>query len=844
MDAHSGWTHDLDLPQYGPYNKRYVGFSHIADPERGLRLDIDVLPGFYRRSVMDTRAIADGGARMLSARPDLLGFAFRYDMIPGGRLYCDARLAQEGAAAQLKLTFVNNTRRPESVMADLCFSLRGQTYYHRAVRGAEISLPEGVLWIDAADYARQEGFSGIAADGFRLGERFEDGAVKGAALDTGKDGQTVSLIYRFAPVRADRLLLRCRAEPGATVTVCGKAHALPACEALTVLELPLEPGEYSELILDFSGGQTVIDGFAIGPGAQDSAFSPWPKAFAPEIEEGQGEMTLRYPLLKKPYTVRWDAPDYVVRQLEGESDGEILTRSIHNHVSRTLKGGGDGHFADLFIRPLFIPPRGSVCVNVQIAFGKAPRPVEAPIAPLLAGNPAGGPLSPSMERLAATTAMNVVYPMYFRGRFIKSYSPGRNWDSFYTWDLGMNAVGLLTLDRGLGAQLIRAYLMPEGDPHSPYLNHGTPILTQMFGFKALLDAGDYDACRALYPSLRGAYRFFAALPRRGGLPVAWHIFYNSGGWDDYPAQKYTHDHGLAPKTAPVIQASMLLLYGVILKNAARLLGFEADAVQYDALRQPLIRALEACWDEETGYYGYARDDGAGGFAGILRDERGNNMNQGLDGLYPALVGAVEPDRAKRMLKNLREGLMTRYGVSVVDTRAPYFSLSGYWNGSVWVPHQWILWKALLDLGETRLAHRIAMTAMRLWRRETDVDGNCYEHFMLANGRGAGFHHFSGLSAPMLAFYQSYYTPGTATVGFDTSILSQRWNGEKTALDITVETHRDGSALLATLRQGPDYHFEGLSEGSSVRQVHPGTYCLRWKRPGKYSVSIRAGAPAE
>ena len=39
-------SRDLDLPQWGPYNKKYDGFSHIAHPEQGLRFDVDVFPGF------------------------------------------------------------------------------------------------------------------------------------------------------------------------------------------------------------------------------------------------------------------------------------------------------------------------------------------------------------------------------------------------------------------------------------------------------------------------------------------------------------------------------------------------------------------------------------------------------------------------------------------------------------------------------------------------------------------------------------------------------------------------------------------------------------------------------
>ena len=42
---------DLDLPDWGPYTKCYIGVSHIADARRGLRFDPSVFPGFYRRKI-------------------------------------------------------------------------------------------------------------------------------------------------------------------------------------------------------------------------------------------------------------------------------------------------------------------------------------------------------------------------------------------------------------------------------------------------------------------------------------------------------------------------------------------------------------------------------------------------------------------------------------------------------------------------------------------------------------------------------------------------------------------------------------------------------------------------
>ena len=829
------WSHDIDLPQYGPYNKQYAGFSHIASPERGLRLDIDLLPGFYRRAVMDTRAVIDGGARLWRARTDLQRFVYRYELLPPQKIYLEADFAQRGQDAALRCTFVNETNRPQSLQADLCFSIRVPSFWRRPYPGTEVSAPTGVRWVQAGEYAAQKGIEGIAHDGFRLGEEPERGASKGCAM---RVGEGVCLNYRFDPIEADSLVLRCRGEAGTAVDVMGERVAVPESERLETVRVPLKRGRYEEIALRFIGGWGVVDGFAIGLEAGRTSFEPWPEAFTPEIQTKPGEMTLRYPLTDAAYTIRWDAADYVVRELMGENDGDILARNIHEHVAHTLRGEGQGHYTDLFLRPVFLQPRQRKTITLLISAGGEPKEVPFPPLPEANANPCGEKLAFSMERLAAATAMNVVYPAYYRGGFIRSYTPGRVWDSFYTWDCGMIAVGLGAIDRERAFQCLRAYLMPQEDPRTPYLNHGTPLLTQMFAYKNLLDAGETEACRALYPALRYAWRFFLSLPRLGGLIATWRIFYNSGGWDDYPTQVYVHQRHLEDRAAPVTVTSMMLVYGRILKNAARRLGYEADLSEYDRAEAELGEALSRCWDEDTGYFGYATDDGAGGFAGILRDEAGVNPNQGLDGLYPLLAGQGDAARKRRMLKNIREGLFTPIGVSVVDTRSPYFSRAGYWNGSVWMPHQWILWKGLLDLGERALAHRVARTALALWRRETGVSGNCYEHFMIATGRGAGYHHFSGLSAPVLDWFRAYYQPGSVTAGFDTAILSQQWNEDQTALDCLIETHAEGVALIVTLREGPTYRFDALPEGAKVTWLHPGTCCVSLKRVGSWRVAVR------
>lgn len=83
-------NHDLTLPVWGPYNKGYLGASHISDAERGLRFDLNLFPGYYRRSVMCPRDIADCGAKILASSNDLSHFLYRYELEWKDKVYLDA----------------------------------------------------------------------------------------------------------------------------------------------------------------------------------------------------------------------------------------------------------------------------------------------------------------------------------------------------------------------------------------------------------------------------------------------------------------------------------------------------------------------------------------------------------------------------------------------------------------------------------------------------------------------------------------------------------------------------------------------------------------------------------
>ncbi|MCS3024311.1 trehalase family glycosidase [Bacteroides xylanisolvens] len=123
----------------------------------------------------------------------------------------------------------------------------------------------------------------------------------------------------------------------------------------------------------------------------------------------------------------------------------------------------------------------------------------------------------------------------------------------------------------------------------------------------------------------------------------------------------------------------------------------------------------------------------------------------LDGVSPLIANISSKEQTRRMINHVfsPDEMWTEVGISTVDRSAPYYRTDGYWNGAVWFPHQWMVWKALLDLGEGEKAHQVATTALNTWEKECKESYYTFEHFIISSQRGAGWHQFSGLSSPIL-----------------------------------------------------------------------------------------------
>jgi hypothetical protein len=146
-------------------------------------------------------------------------------------------------------------------------------------------------------------------------------------------------------------------------------------------------------------------------------------------------------------------------------------------------------------------------------------------------------------------------------------------------------------------------------------------------------------------------------------------------------------------------------------------------------------------------------------------------------------------------------------------------------------HQWFFWKAMLDLGRADEAYRIASTALDLWQQEVGRSYHCFEHFTVETGRGAGWHQFGGLSAPVLSWFGAYHRPGRLTVGLDTWIDSREIapgnHGLRAHLRHTGPAHHTPTAIV-TLVPG-DYVAKWNGEQIAAHTRHPGTLEITFPR---------------
>ena len=889
--------HDMTLSSWGPYTKRYIGLSHIPDSEKGLRFDLSVFPGYYRGKASVPNVMFESDFHPWEASPDLLYFSFRHELEWKDRVYADISYSKIDENSRLvRVEFVNKTELPQSLVLHMlgCMNFPPVREYapNDPIFPGEVTLPNGSIWVDGLDYKNVE-FShkdaryNLVYDGKLRGEVRANGFVNAAALGSGfaeNVGDEVSYGFDISGDMSDaHLLFRYKMNGSTRIHFSGFIDQDITCISNSNLKVQdiavgsLSAGSH-ELKLTALGGNAIeIDGFAIveAKDVSNVHFNTHEWDYRPEIvkTDNSNSIMLKYNDTSNYYGLVWDADQFQIREFYCKDIDLLFARTVHNHVSNKFEGEGEGHFTNIFIRPVEVAPESKKILYAKIITGTREE-VELKLnndnlnpdicekiysnarkkLPELSPVFSGEKYEFSQSRMAATLLTNVVYPVYTQHSYIKHYAPGRWWDCLYTWDSGFIGLGLADVDIQRALECLNAYVTEPGD-QSVFIHHGSMVPVQHYLFQEIWNkTQSREFLEYYYPRLKQYYEFFVGRlgsstmdKFKSGLLSSFDYFYNSGGWDDYPAQKETHRLRQGGRMAPVVNSAQAIRIAKIMSMAADELGINEDITVYQTDIAKLTDSLQKySWDQDSGYFGYVRHDSEGNPTGILKFDGNVNFNMGLDGLYPLVAGIGTDQQIVTMLERLKspERIWSKTGLSAVDQSAPYYSNEGYWNGTVWMPHQWFFWKSLLDLGEGDFAWDVAKRALDVWRTEVDNTYNCKEHFVIETGRGAGWHQFGALSSPVMKWYSAYFKPGTLTAGFDVWVKEKSFYADNSHLQATLKLHGQSKSTSIIVCMNPKFEYRVQWNGTSIdstKTLFPGVITidiLNNLHSGVLSISVK------
>lgn len=886
------------FPAWGPYGKKYMGISRIAEHEfaKGVRFDLTVAPAIFGGDIKVPNTTLPSGCHPWRCSPDYSIFTYRHDLEWKDRVYAEVsyvRLTDESTLIRTEI--VNNSELIQNCVINFFESVE-----YPSPEYCRLSLPENCAFkkaveYDSYDYAVKRPWDEQNADGFKKGEFADNrfvggfglgdragkwhmphrylppfGAEKGDSLsltlhcNNSFDNAVLAVRYRTSDIKYEHGKMvgvnYIPSEKSSEFLINGKKIVFAPTNELATALISLgrvEKGDFNISLEALGTGGIEFDFFCI---CEKNYFADIKTAmvkydyvpeFSAEVQPDGGYKTVcKYPCIEGSFVLRTFNGNTRLREIATGALEDCMTARLSNSdptfddVTESFTGAfsrkhsDDGFFSNAIIHTIFVEPHGRHIEYAVISKGETEyksaedyekiynsRLKEAAPVSL---NRDGKKYEQSCEILKATVMTNAVYPIYKHGEYIIHHTPGKRWDCLYTWDSGFIGLGMLDYSERFAEYSLDTYLSEESNPDYAFLHHGSPVPVQMYLYLEMLKrSNDKSKLLAMYPRAKLYYDFLAGKVRgsttaklKSGLTTTYDYFYSTSGMDDYPAQVAMMDRNIRDTTAPVISTSQLIRCGKILRMAASKLGKADDAAEYTADIERLTNALtEFSWDKKSGYFSYVLHDKDYNPTGFMLTENGENLNKGLDGIYPIIAGACDNEQREAILSHLKneKEMLSPYGISAVDMTASYFMVNGYWNGNVWFPHQWFIWKSMLDLGESDFAYTVARLALDIWKREVDYSYYTFEMVNVVTGRGGWFHNFGGLSTPITMWANAYFKAGTLNTGFDTWVDFAEFadNNKKLRADLTYFGNSKKFTVLAAMNDDESIKYKVTLDGTEI-----------------------------
>ncbi len=844
--------------KWGPYSKKYSGISRIVDhkTEGGVRFDCVVSPAIENSDSRVPNVTVPVGVHPWEARSDYSFYSYRYDLEWKDKVYADVSFTRLDAESVLIRTkYVNNTDITQICLLNLFSAIE----YPNVVATLPV-LPEKNIFIKALDYTSYEyntarPWDKQVIDAMKKGEFFDDAFTYHIGL-----GDNVSSRYSFPKLgeeAGDRItyaikdiqsfknpLLHIRYRTtdnkNSEWLLNGKEITFTAADNFNIICVPFN-SENVELVSKGTGG-IEFDFLCVTEDGEFVSVDSKTHNFIPETETQKCDLgkkiIYKYEGVDEKFYVRTfnditrfrdfptgcleDSPTARISQPDESFEDMLETFS----KSFRKKHSDEGFYHNTVVYTIYIKPHEEHIEYAVVSCGdteyKSLEEYEKIYETAYNScekfslNEAGKKYEFSNKILRATLFQNIVYPLYRNGEYILHHTPGKRWDSFYTWDSGFIGLGMLEFAEQIADYILETYL--TDNENWAFLLHGSPVPVHIYQYFEMLKLANdktemlknYDRVKKFYDFLAGKINGSTTAKFKSGLTTTFDYFYNCSGMDDLPPQKAMHAENLSEKTSPVISSSQVIRCAKILYMVADLLGKEDDKRIYLDDIERISSALQKySWDEECGYFSYVIHDENGNAKEKYRNNQGENLNKTMDGIYPIIAGAVTESQRERILSHLKseKEMFSPVGISAVDMSASYYISNGYWNGNVWFPHQWFVWKTMLDLGETDFAFKIAETALNAWKREVEYSYYTFEMLNITSGRGGWFHNFGGLSMPINIWANAYFKPKTLSTGFDTMVMNSSFNNSATEFACNIKYYGNNkkySLIVVMNDKKPNY----------------------------------------
>ena len=849
------------LGKWGPYSKKYSGISRIVDHniESGVRFDCVVSPAIENADSRVPNVTVPTGVHPWEAKADYSFYSYRYDLEWKDKVYADVSFTKlDDESVLVRTEFVNNTDIMQICLLNL-FSAIEYPYIFRS----DILLPEKHIFIKALDYETLEyntprPWDKQVIDGMKKGEIFEELFTQHKGLGDRDNNRYILPKYsKLGEEAGDRITYKIEGiekfeNPELQIVynsvgrndsewlingekVTFKNWSYPKWFAMPFNDDKLE-------LVSCGTGAIEFDFICIveKEDGENVCLSKKRNSFYPEVEETDDNgklVSYKYDGVDDKFYVKTfnnstrcrdfntgcleDSPTARVSQPDESFQNMLETFS----GSFSEKHSDDGFYHNTVVHTLYVEPRSTHVEYVVLSYGETEYKTVEEYEKIYEKaynslekfdlNLAGKTYEFSNKILRATVFQNTVYPLYRNGEYIIHHTPGKRWDSFYTWDSGFIGLDMLEFAPSIADYILETYL--SDNDQWAFLLHGSPVPVHIYQYLEMLKKANdktellkyYDRVKMFYDFLAGKINGSTTTKFNSGLTTTFDYFYNCSGMDDLPPQKAMYAENKQKYMTPVISSCQVIRCAKILYMAADLLGYENHKEIYLKDIERVSNALQKySWDDDCGYFSYVIHDENGDAKEQYRNEQGENLNKTMDGIYPIIAGAVTEDQKTRILGHLKsdDEMFSPVGISAVDKTASYYITNGYWNGNVWLSHQWFVWKTMLDLGETDFAFKIAKTALDAWKREVEYSYYTFEMFNITSGRGGWFHNFGGLSTPINIWTNAYFKPGTFSTGLDVMVMESNFNEDKTEFKATVKYYgnNDKYSVIVVLRDEFDY----------------------------------------